>query len=285
MNIKKDPAILILSDMEGVSGLIDRRLINAGTPYWREYGRHLLTNDINTVAVACFANGFKRIYLSEAHNFGMNTVYDTLAPFITVLPSCSAQTNMKGSEIWDEIYKERNIVAAVMVGVHSMEGTNGYLSHSWDGGVFKNIKINGRLQGEIGTVAALLGYYDIPLISVVGDAEAAKEAQELIQGIKAISIKEQQADGWVRALPPAKAEELIYAEICSCLIDMDKIQPLKLEGPVELSFELKNKEKAQLIKDDPRAKVSGATIVINTDNYKDAYDIFWDCYLKIMFGA
>jgi D-amino peptidase len=281
-NIKGDPAILILSDMEGVSGLVDGRLVSSGNMYWREYGRYLLTNDVNTVAIACVANGFKKILLSESHNFGMNTVYDALAPFITVLPPHSAQSNLKGTEIWDTIYNDNNIVAAIMVGVHPMEGTKGFFPHSWDSKVFKNIKINGEPHGEVGTVAALLGYYDIPLICVVGDSEAGKEAEACIPGIKAISVKEQEADGWVRVLPPSKAEKLIYTEVSKCLQEIDKIQPLKLGTPVEISFELKNKEKASLFANDPRVQVSGETVIINADNYKDAYAIFWDCYLKIM---
>ena len=117
---------------------------------------------------------------------------------------------------------------------------------------------------------------------MVGDSEAGKEAEACIPGIKAISVKEQEADGWVRVLPPSKAEKLIYTEVSKCLQEIDKIQPLKLGTPVEISFELKNKEKASLFANDPRVQVSGETVIINADNYKDAYAIFWDCYLKIM---
>lgn len=148
-----------------------------------------------------------------------------------------------------------------------------------------NIMVTIEGRGEIGTIAALLGHYDIPLICVVGDSEAAKEAEQCIKGIRAISVKEQEADGWVRALPPAQAEELIYSEVSKCLLDIKKIQPLKFHGPVEMSIELKKKEKAQLFAQDSRVQVSGETVSIKAVNYKEAYDIFWDCYLQILFGA
>jgi D-amino peptidase len=280
----EDAAILILSDMEGVSGLIDKRLIQAGTLFWREYGRHLLTDEVNIVGAACFSKGFKNVYLSEAHYTGQNTVPEALLPFITVLPSCSAQTNLKGSKIWDEIYKEKNIVAAIMVGIHAMEGTKGYLPHSWDGVVFKNIKINGRPHGEIGTIAALLGHYDIPLISIVGDKEAADEARECIQDIKAISVKELGEDGWIKALPPDKAQGLIYSEITSALEDIDKIKPFKLSGNVEISFELKKKERLSIFQDDDSVSIKDDVVIINANDYKEAYDIFWNCYLRLWLG-
>jgi len=283
-NVKEDLAILILSDMEGVSGLIDKRLVNSGTMFWREYGRFLLTDDVNTVAAACYAEGYKTIYLSEAHNTGKNTVPESLLPFVTVLPSCSAQTNLKGSKIWDVIYREKNIIAAIMVGIHGMEGSKGYLSHSWDSGVFENIKINGKAYGEVGTIAALLGHYDIPLISIVGDSEAAKEAIECIQGIKAISVKELGEDGWIRALPPDKAQKFIYNEVKDCLEEIDRIKPFRIEGNIEMSFELKNKEKISLIEQDDRVSINGDIISINTNDYREAYIIFWDSYLKIWLG-
>lgn len=284
-NFSNDPAILILSDMEGVSGLVDGKLVSPGNMYWREYGRHLLTNDINSVAVACVANGYQKVLLSESHNFGMNTVYDALMPFISVLPPHSAQSNLKGTEMWDKIYKGNNIIAAIMVGVHAMEGAEGFFPHSWDGNVFKVIRINDEPQGEIGTIAALLGCYDIPLICVVGDSAAGKEAEACIPGIKAISVKEQQAEGWVRVLPPAKAKELIYTEVSKCLQGVEGIKPLKVKTPVELSFGLKKKEHAAIFTDDPRVQVCGETVSIKSENYKDAYSIFWDCYIKIMVSS
>lgn len=277
-----DPTILILSDMEGVSGLIDGRLVSAGNMYWREYGRHLLTNDVNTVAVACVARGYKKVLLSESHNFGMNTVYDALMPNITLLPPHSAQSSLKGTEMWDTIYKGNNIIAAIMVGMHPRAGAGGFFPHSWDSKVFKCIKINGEPHGEIGTIAALLGCHDIPLICVVGDSVAAQEAEALIPGIKAISVKEQQADGWVRVLPPAQAEKLIYSEVSKCLQDFQHIKPMKVTVPVELSFELNHKEHASLFANDPGVQVSGETVCINSNSYQDAYAAFWDCYLKIM---
>lgn len=287
MKVKKvneDSAILILSDMEGVSGLIDSRLQNAGSIQWKEYGRSLITDDVNMVAAACLAKGYKNVYLSEAHNYGKNTLPELLLPMIKVLPTSSAQTNIQGTKIWEEIYQEKNIVAAIMIGIHPMQGAKGYLPHSWDGGAFKNIKINGKEHGEIGTIAALLGHYDIPLIAIVGDAGAAKEAEECIKGIKAISVKEQLEDGWVKALPPTKAHELIFKEISSSLENIDNVEVFKLTGDVEMSFELRNKEQLALFKDDNSVSIKDDIVYINASNYKEAYNTFWDCYLKIMFN-
>ena len=283
-NVSEDAAILILSDMEGVSGIIDSRLVNAGSIQWKDYGRSLITDDVNTVAAACLAKGYKNVYLSEAHNYGKNTFPELLLPMIKVLPSSIAQTNIQGMKHWDEIYQEMNIIAAIMIGIHPMEGAKGYLPHSWDGGAFKNIKINGTEHGEIGTIAALLGHYDIPLIAIVGDAGAAKEAEECIKGIKAISIKEQLEDGWIKALPPKKAHELIFKEISSSLENINKVEIFKLTGDVEISFELKNKEQLALFKEDKTVNIKDDIVYIQASNYKEAYNIFWNCYIKIMFN-
>jgi D-aminopeptidase len=56
--------------MEGVSGIVDQRLITTGDRFWHNYGRYLLTEDVNVVALAAYSKGFKRILLSENHDYG-----------------------------------------------------------------------------------------------------------------------------------------------------------------------------------------------------------------------
>ena len=65
---QKEDAFLIITDMEGISGLIDRRLLHTGRKFWENYGRYLLTEDVNVVAHTLNSKGIRRIYLSENHN-------------------------------------------------------------------------------------------------------------------------------------------------------------------------------------------------------------------------
>ncbi|MDI6739750.1 MAG: M55 family metallopeptidase, partial [Candidatus Edwardsbacteria bacterium] len=272
------------SDMEGVSGLIDKRLVYSGEPLWRDYGRYLLTEDINAIASALYSGGIKRIYLSESHNFGKNTMLEYLLPFVTVLPPHSAQSNMQGKGFWEELYRERNIIGAIMVGCHAMEGANGFLPHSWDSKVFEYIKVNGETIGEIGLSAGLLGYYDIPLIAVIGDEAATREAGEIIPEITRITVKYAGKDNWFSALLPEVAHELISKKIYESLRNASKVKPLKFKEPVKLHFKVRKADYLTKIRKDKRVRLEKQIVHIDAPNYPEAYDIFWDRYLKMIFS-
>ena len=280
----KEKAILILSDMEGVSGIIDRRLAYSGEPFWKNYGRYLLTEEINVIARTVYSMGIKRVYLSESHNMGKNTVMENLLPFITVLPPHSAQTNMHGENFWEQLYKEKNIKGAIMVGCHAMAGVNGFLPHSWDSNIFEYIKVNKEEVGESGLMAGLLGYYNIPLISVIGDETAAKEAVKIIPEIIGVTVKKSEKGNWLNMLVPDAAHELISKKICKAIKSISKIKVFTFKEPAKLSFRVKKEEYLTNIKKDKRLRIEKQIVHIEASNYKEAYKIFWDCYLKMILG-
>jgi len=277
-------AFLILSDMEGVSGLIDERLLYSGRKFWMNYGRYLLTEDINAIASALYSKGIKRIYLSENHNFGRNVVVEELIPFITILPPHSANTNMWGTSFWEELYKNKNIIGAIMIGFPAMAGSGGYLSHSWDNRVFEYIKINGEKHGAIGTTAALLGEHDIPLIAVIGDEAAAKEAANIIPNINTMVVKKMNENNWISVLPPNFAHDLIFKCVSEALDNLPNVMPFKVKKPVKLEFKVKKDGYLTMIEEKKEIKIDGEIVVIDKLEYLEAYNIFWDCYLKIVFG-
>lgn len=282
--MSNDKAILILSDMEGVSGVIDKRLTISGGTFWRDYGRHLLTDDINAVASILYSGGVKRIYLSESHNLGRNTVLEYLLPFITVLPPHSAQSSMHGRAFWEEFYTEKNVKGAIMVGCHGMAGANGFLSHSWDSNAFEFIKVNNEEVGEIGLTAGLLGYYNIPLVEVIGDDAAIKEVKNIIPEIIGVTVKKAEKDSWLSVLPPDVAQQLIRERTSECLEKLTKVKPFKFREPVNLCFEVKKKDYLTKISKDKRLRIEKQVMYINASNYVEAYDVFWDSYLKMIMG-
>jgi len=280
----EEKAILILSDMEGVSGLIDKRLAYSGAPFWKEYGRHLLTEDINVIAGTVFSMGIKRIYLSESHNMGKNTVTENLLPFISVLPPHSAQTNMQGRNYWEHLYRDNGVIGAIMVGCHAMAGDSGFLPHSWDSNVFEYIKVNEEVVGEIGLMAGLLGYYNIPLISVIGDEAATKEAVNIIPEIVEVTVKRAEKDNWISILTPDAAHELISKKICEAIKNISNIKYLKFKEPAKLHFKVKKEECLSSIEKDRRLRIEKQIVHIEASNFLEAYDIFWDCYLRMIMG-
>jgi D-amino peptidase len=275
---KQEEAMLILSDMEGIGGIIDSRLLCPGDPFWRSYGRYLLTEEVNAVAIALFYNGIKKIYLSEAHNIGRNTVTEDLFPFITVLPPHIAQSNMHGISAWEELYGKKNIKGAIMVGCYGKAGSKGVFAHSLDGGVFERIAVNGEEVGDIALPAGLLGYYNIPLIEVVGDEAAIMDAKRIIPEITGVVVKRAENDGWIAALPP----DIVQKKICEGTIKSLKKRPapFRFDEPVDLSFEVRNEKFLERIPKNREVEIeiNGKSMHVIAQDYLKVYDAFWNVY-------
>lgn len=282
---QNNEAFLILSDMEGISGLIDHRLLSSGERFWMNYGRYLLTEEINAVALTLYSKGIKRIYLSENHNFGRNAVVEELLPFITVLPPHSANTNLWGTSFWEQLYKKRGIIGAIMIGFPAMAGAGGYLSHSVDSNVFEYIKINEKEYGAIGITAALLGEYNVPLIAVIGDGSAAKEAAKIVPNITTVMVKKTNENNWISVLPPDIAHSFISENVSKALDNLPNVAPFKVKKPVKLEFKVKKDDYLTTIEEKIKEiKIYDKIVVIDASDYLKAYDIFWNCYLRIMFS-
>src|SRR5438270_3881207 len=77
----------------------------------------------------------------------------------------------------------------IFVGQHAMAGTReGVLAHSQSFNV-KRITINGREVGEIGQIAAIAGYFGIPVIMLAGDQAACAELSVLQPEAVTVAVK------------------------------------------------------------------------------------------------
>src|SRR4029077_20568574 len=77
----------------------------------------------------------------------------------------------------------------IFIGQHAMAGNkNGVLAHSQSFNV-KRIVINGKEVGEIGQVAAIAGYFGIPVIMLAGDQAACSELTELQPKAVTVAVK------------------------------------------------------------------------------------------------
>jgi len=132
-----------------------------------------------------------------------------------------------------------NFDIAILQGVHSAGGTNtNPIAHTITDDVVNYIKINGELVGEATLDMYLFGYFNIPVIYVVGDEGAIKEAKKVNPNIVSTVTKIGIGDS-VISKSPAK----IYKEIkeqLSLAINMYKKDPkiFKVLLPKEFDIEI-----------------------------------------------
>ena len=227
--------VLILSDLEGVSGSGDYRLLIPAGPIYQQACQNL-TEDINAVVRGLRAAGAAEIDLVDSHSTvwptrtgPRNIVKDRIGPGID---------RMMGG--WDMLMLTRSqgdplrsYDAQVIVGEHAMAGTpDGFASHTHSDNTA--LRINGQYIGEVAWHIWLLGYYGVPTIMVTGDAATIREARAFFPGIEGVAVKTATSRDHAECLPVSEARRLIQEAAARALSDLHRFAPCVPPSPIEL---------------------------------------------------
>lgn len=276
--------ILILADLEGVSGAGDYRLLIPAGPVYREACENL-TEDINAAVRGLRAAGATEIDVVDSHSTvwptrtgPRNVVKDRIDPGINRMMGgwdMLALTRSKGDVL-------RSYDAQVIVGEHAMAGTpDGFASHTHSDNTA--LRINGQYIGEVEWHTWLLGYYDVPTIMVTGDAATIREAQAFFPGIEGVSVKTAKSRDRAECLPVAKARKLIEETATKALRDLDAFEPYVPDPPIKLEVIFTAPEPARFGSYMPKAmQVDDRTVSYTAVDYLEAV---WAHMSLVMLGA
>jgi D-amino peptidase len=225
----------IISDMEGVAGIIRSEQTNAGEPLYEE-GRKLYTEEINAAVRGAKKAGAKEIVVMDHHGAGKAYSFNSLVPDV-LDPSCDYVVQSSWTEYTG--FLETGCDACLLVGMHAMAGTpDGVLSHTVSGREWRSLRFNGVLVGETGINAALCGTWDCPVLLVTGDDAACREAAALLgEGLTTVAVKQGIGRLSARNVAPLRARELIEEGARNALKKLDAVPPYKPGRPSEIAVE------------------------------------------------
>ncbi len=171
--------IFLMTDLEGVCGVInhDDWVIPSGRYY--EEGKKLLTMEVNAAVEGFFSAGASEIVVVDGHGAGginhilldNRTMYlrSSVGPYPFML--------------------DKSYDAIAWVGQHAKAGTeHAHIAHTGWFDVL-DYKINGISVGEFGHIAMLAAFLGIKSIFASGDEAFTLEAKALIQGIETVTVK------------------------------------------------------------------------------------------------
>ena len=238
--------ILIVTDLEGVGGVnnADEQLL----PDQRRYleSRRLLTGEVNAAVEGALAAGAAEVVIWDGHDGSRTLSIDEIHPRAKLLQGKPSPANYYLSEkLYDGI---------MFVGQHAMAGAkNGILAHSQSFSV-KRITINGKEVGEVGQIAAIGGYFDIPVIMLAGDQAACDEMLDLQPKAETVAVKRLAGKASSLSLSHDAAKEQIKQAAQKAVSHVADYTPWKINGPVEMIFEYK-------AADHPPATYRGKTVL------------------------
>jgi D-amino peptidase len=175
--------IVIMTDMEGVSGVVSFEDQGYPTGKYHEQAKKLCTAEINAAVEGLVAEGVDDILVIDGHGPGAVSFED-------LHPAAKLAYGRSGTvtKLWKEIVSEYD--ATIMIGQHAMAGTEGgTLNHTQNSRGVDYYKLNGRYIGEIAQWALYCGGLGVPLIFLSGDEAAGREAEELIPGMTTATVK------------------------------------------------------------------------------------------------
>jgi D-amino peptidase len=230
--------ILIYTDLEGVSGIVEWDKGKKASPQEKAYQQYLMTNEVNGAVEGALKAGAKEVWVADGHGGGSGNLsnVDTLQ----LHPEAILYKGTEGPGPVSAGMKKGMWDAMAFIGNHAMAGTkNGVLTHTQDLNIAK-IYFNKLLVGEFGTWALFAGDLNLPVVLVSGDNEACKQAKKLIPNIETAVVKYSLGMHSAWCLSPKKARELIATKIEKAIKNRKKVKPLVSKKPVTLRVEMKD---------------------------------------------
>ena len=227
----------IISDMEGVAGIVRWEQVTGGDPMYEE-GRRLYTEEINAAVRGARAAGAKEIVVMDCHGAGKGWSFNSLIPE-ALEEDCEFVVQDRWTEYTD--FLEQGCDAALFVGMHARAGTpDGVMNHTISGRDYQNLWFNGTLVGETGINAALCGHWGCPVLLVTGDQAVCREATGLLgEGLTTVAVKKGLGQFSARQLPARRARELIEQGTRQALKKLDAVKPYDPGRPAEIKVEFK----------------------------------------------
>jgi hypothetical protein len=172
--------IYLITDMEGVCGVVDFQDYCSKDGIFRDLGRKLLTEEVNAAVSGFFIGGATEVVVVDGHGGGgwiAPDLLDERAKLHCGSSSCP----------WDELFDDYDALA--FVGQHPKAGTPyGHFSHTQTGECI-DFRVNGLSIGEFGQFALVAMQHQVPVIFASGCEALAKEAEELVSGIVTVGVK------------------------------------------------------------------------------------------------
>lgn len=245
--------VYISTDMEGITGINGLQFIfDKEVEYTR--GRTLMMQDLNAAIAGAVEAGATEILVNDAHGSMRNLQIEDLheaADLITGFPK--NQLMMAGLDA--------SFDAAMFIGYHPKDGSEGILSHTIMGSVIRDVVINGKSYGETGISAAMAGYYDVPVVMISGDDMLKKEARDLMPDLPFVTTKFVMSGCAAKMLHPKRTEKMIRKHATLSLLNLGSASVFRLPEALDMEITVKDPVQADVIEIIPGLQRTGATTV------------------------
>jgi len=257
--------IYIMTDLEGVAGVVDFETQAYETGKYYEKAKELLTAEVNAAVEGAIQAGAKEVLVCDGHGAG-GIVPEELHPGAKLLHGRPIGKFWEiDNEKWDALF---------LLAHHSMNGTpDGNLNHTYSSKTVVKMLLNGKPIGEIGMNIYLAGWFGVPTVLITGDEAACREAKAYVPDIEAVPVKKGINRTCAISLSPVKAREKIKEGAYKAVKRIKEFSPVKLSGSCELVIEYISSADTFAHAQSPYVElVNGTSVRIKGKNFIDMWE-------------
>jgi D-amino peptidase len=266
--------VFVISDLEGVAGVVKWAQTTGGDPMFEE-ARRLYTEEINAAVRGALTGGATEVVVMDCHDAGGAWSFNSLVPEL-LHRGCEYVVQ----QAWTEYtaFLEEGCDAALFVAMHAKAGTpDGVMSHTVSGQAWRNLSFNGVSVGETGINAALCGHWGCPVLLVTGDRATCNEARALLgEGLTTVEVKQGLGRFSARQVPPQRARQLIEDGARRALGNLRAVEPYDPGKPSEIEIEFTTPDRLEEYRNRRGVEATGpTTLVSRADDWWTAWSQFF----------
>jgi len=251
------PRVLIIYDMEGVSGISRESYTSFSSPDYPQ-GRKWLTSDVNAAIRGLKAGGAGAIWVQDGHGSGNSEEPDLL------LDGMDSRASFDFRDRDYDPYStglDGSVSAIVCIGMHARANTPGFLAHTYT--LEPAFKVNGIEFTETQIIALSAARWGIPVIMVSGDDVLGSQLRPEFPELEFAAVK--------TARGRALAEPLAYEEVQSRIeaaartamekFHAGRFRPYYVAPPYVFEISFQNAAQAARARRDKSVEPAGNTAV------------------------
>ena len=224
-NGKKAVSVMVLTDLEGISGVSTIDAIPFDSPLYKDACEKLV-GDTNAAIEALFEEGAETVYVLDGHGAGQNFVKGALDKRATQIT------------ISDMSWAIKEVSSLVLIGMHAMAGTmTAFLDHTQNSAKIHRYFYNGKRIGEMSQAGFFAGYFGVPVVAVSGDVAACREAQKLFPGIPTAAVKTAIRRNAADCIPLSETRALIKDAVKKGFALRQSFSPMEAKLPLTVEIE------------------------------------------------
>jgi D-amino peptidase len=225
----------ISADIEGIAGVASRDQLAPGR-FEYEQARDWMTGTVLAACETLRGEGAEEIVVSDSHGNGQNIRVEKMPDYVRLIRSWPRPLGMMQG------IDAGRYAGALLLGYHAgAHNPAGTLSHTVNGDLFQEVRLNGSPASEAMISAAIAGHFGVPVLMVSGDDVAVAETRGALPGIVAACVKVSHGFLSAEMLSLPAADALVRAAVKEAALGAHLAKPFTIETPIDLEIRLRHR--------------------------------------------